>query len=91
MARWAFNNLSEEEAEAALLLRRCTQISLGRLNNLDAQVHASSTGRCYSQQPARAKQALRIKGSTWDFSEAASALCIDDQNWLAGREEARPS
>ncbi|MFU7548426.1 hypothetical protein ACM9NK_30875, partial [Pseudomonas paraeruginosa] len=54
MARWALNHLSEEEAEAALLLRRCTLISLGRMNNLDAQIHASSTGRCYSQQPARA-------------------------------------
>ncbi|RSH69173.1 DUF2889 domain-containing protein [Stutzerimonas stutzeri] len=91
MARWALNHLSEEEAEAALLLRRCTLISLGRMNNLDAQIHASSTGRCYSQQPARATQALRIKGSTWDFSATAAALCMDDQNWLAGKEQARPS
>ena len=91
MARWALNHLSEEEAEAALLLRRCTMISLGRMNNLDAQIHASSTGRCYSQQPARATQALRIKGSTWDFSATAAALCMDDQNWLAGKEQARPS
>ncbi|MBG6476755.1 DUF2889 domain-containing protein [Pseudomonas aeruginosa] len=87
MARWALNHLSEEEAEAALLLRRCTLISLGRMNNLDAQVHASSTGRCYSQQPVHAPQALRIKGSTWDFSETAGMLCQDDQAWLAGKPE----
>ncbi len=91
MARWALSRLPEEEAEAALLLRRCTMISLGREHNLDAQEHASSTGHCYSQQPLRAQQALRIKGSTWDFSVSGAALCADDQNWLAGEIEACPS
>ncbi|HCL3668403.1 DUF2889 domain-containing protein [Pseudomonas aeruginosa] len=87
MARWALTHLPEEEAEAALLLRRCTLISLGRMHRLDTQVHASSTGRCYSQQPVHAPQALRIKGSTWDFSETAGMLCQDDQTWLAGKPE----
>lgn len=82
MARWALNNLSNEEAEAALLLRRCTLISLGRAYNLDAQAHAASTGLCYSQQPERAVFASRMIGSTWDFSAAQSALCADDQDWL---------
>jgi hypothetical protein len=82
MARWALHNLSNEEAEAALLLRRCTLISLGRAHNLDAQAHAASTGLCYSQQPERAVLASRMIGSTWDFSAAQSALCADDQDWL---------
>jgi len=87
MARWALTQLHEEDAEAALLLRRCTLISLGRMHNLDTQVHASSTDRCYSQQSVRAAQALRIKGSTWDFSATAAALCMDDQEWLVGKDE----
>jgi hypothetical protein len=82
MARWALGTLGADEAEAALLLRRCTMISMGRVYNLDAQVHASSTDRCYSQQSSRALDALRIKGSTWSFNESGEALCADDQGWL---------
>lgn len=82
MARWALGTLSADEAEAALLLRRCAMISMGRVYNLDAQVHASSTDRCYSQQSSRANDALRIKGSTWSFNESGEALCADDQEWL---------
>lgn len=87
LSKGAFALPTACESIAALLLRRCTLISLGRMNNLDAQVHASSTGRCYSQQPVHAPQALRIKGSTWDFSETAGMLCQDDQAWLAGKPE----
>ncbi|ANG64404.1 hypothetical protein A8C75_19295 [Marinobacterium aestuarii] len=83
MARWALDTLPHEEAEAALLLRRCTLISLGLEKNLDAQVHASSTGLCYSQQPDRAAIAARIIGSTWNFSERQPTLCADDQLWLS--------
>ncbi|MBA1204359.1 DUF2889 domain-containing protein [Pseudomonas capeferrum] len=82
MARWALNTLNEETAEAALLLRRCTLISMGRAYNLDEQVHAVSSGRCYSQQPERAEQAARMKGSTLDFSDEPQALCAQDQAWL---------
>lgn len=82
MARWALNALNEEAAEAALLLRRCTLISMGRAYNLDEQIHALNTGRCYSQQPERAEQALRMKGSTLDFSNEQFKLCAQDQEWL---------
>ncbi|MBS7691894.1 DUF2889 domain-containing protein [Pseudomonas lalucatii] len=82
MARWALHNLPPEEAEAALLLRRCTLISLGRMRNLDAQAHAASTGLCYSQQPARAALASRMIGSTWDIG-SQSTLCVGDQLWLS--------
>lgn len=82
MARWALNALSEEAAEAALLLRRCTLISLGRAYNLDEQIHAANTGLCYTQQPGRAELALRMKGSTLDFSHEQLKLCAQDQQWL---------
>lgn len=82
MARWALGTLPAEEAEAALVLRRCALISLGRLKDLDRQPHAHLSGRCYAQQPERAPQAIRIVGSTWDFSARAEALCQDDRSWL---------
>jgi hypothetical protein len=81
MARWALGALTPELAEAALLLRRCTMISIGKTHNLDSQIHASSTDRCYSQQTLRAPQALRMKGSTWDFLSPDN-LCAEDQDWL---------
>lgn len=84
MARWALSTLTPDIAEAALLLRRCTMISIGKTHNLDSQSHASSTDRCYSQQTARAPQALRIKGSTWDVV-SNDVLCAADREWLAGR------
>jgi hypothetical protein len=83
MARWALGALETEEAEAALLLRRCALISMGRANRLDEQKHASSTGRCYSQQPDRAVSALRIKGSTWDFSDRPGPGNAD-RAWVLG-------
>jgi hypothetical protein len=87
MAAWALAHLSEEDAEAALILRRCALISLGRAKNLDAQVHAEATGRCFVQQPERAAQGLRKRGSTVDFTAAASNLCAADREWLAARGE----
>lgn len=83
MSRWTQNNLDSEAAEAALLLRRCAMISLGRLHNLDLEKHASSSGHCFVQQPDRAARALRIKGSTLDFSSNPADLIATDQTWLA--------
>lgn len=83
LARWALSNLPEHLAEAALVLRRCTAISIGRTRNLDIEIHARSTGHCHAQQPERAERALRQIGSTWDFTDRADRLCIDDLAWLA--------
>jgi Protein of unknown function (DUF2889) len=88
MAAWALAILPAEEAEAALLLRRCALISLGRAVNLDLQIHAESTGRCFVQQPERAAQGLRMIGSITDFSGAAEDLCAADREWLAQRDHA---
>jgi hypothetical protein len=85
IARWALKALNEEAAEAALLLRRCTLISMGRAYKLDEQIHAANTSLCYSQQPERAEQALRMKGSTLDFSHEQFKLCAQDQQWLRQR------
>lgn len=84
-SRWVHARLPPDEAEAAIVLRRCALISLGRGKPLDLQVHAMPTGLCFTQQPARAPQALRMVGSTWDFSgsDRARALCADDACWLA--------
>jgi hypothetical protein len=88
MAAWALAHLAEDEAESALILRRCALISLGRAKNLDAQVHAEPTGRCFVQQPARAAQGLRLVGSVLDFTSAAHELCASDREWLAFRRDA---
>ena len=85
LARWALTTLPEDEAEAALVLRRCAIVALGRARNLDAQVHAKPSGLCYAQQTCRAEQALRVIGSTRDFSASAQPLCADDQKWLMER------
>ncbi|MFJ1255791.1 DUF2889 domain-containing protein [Cupriavidus sp. CuC1] len=88
MARWALTALSVEDAEAALVLRRATVISLGRGMPLDAQVHAKPSGNCYSQQPRRATEALRVVGSTLDFAGTPERLCADDLGWLSFKEHA---
>jgi len=83
LARFALETLAPDEAEAAIVLRRCAMISLGRQKNLDAMVHAVPTGHCYVQQPERAEQALRVVGSTWDLTNRAAELCASDAPWLA--------
>lgn len=82
LARWALQTLSADDAEAALALRRCAMISLGRAKDLDAQRHAVATGHCHVQQPQRAALALRVVGSTHDFSARTGELCAADAGWL---------
>lgn len=85
MARWALSNLSQNMAEAALVLRRCAVISMGKNLPLDQQPHAKPTGFCYAQQPSRAPLALRQVGSTWDFTGRPDQLCDQDEDWIAAR------
>ncbi len=82
-ASWARKTLSVDEAEAALALRRALIISVGRTKKLDEQMHAVPTGYCFAQQPDRAETALRIKGSTQDFTNRADQLCAGDAEWIA--------
>jgi hypothetical protein len=88
MASWALSALDAQTAEAALVLRRCALISLGRTKNLDAQVHAEPTGRCFAQQPQRASAGARMVGSMLDFTDMPEALCRADAAWLAFHADA---
>lgn len=81
-ARWVHETLDEAMVDAALVLRRCTLISLGRERNLDVEPSAPPRGRCFVEQPERAASALRVVGSTWDFSERPQALLAADAAWL---------
>jgi hypothetical protein len=55
--------------------------------DLDNQIHAEPTGRCFAQQPQRAALGLRTVGSTQDFTDAARELCAGDREWLVRRED----
>jgi hypothetical protein len=83
---WVSRTLDEAEAEAALVLRRAVFISSGRgmAARLDAMAHASIRGGCWVQQPERARDALRQRGSTLDFAGRSHLLTADDDPWLAG-------
>jgi hypothetical protein len=61
-------------------------ISRGRERNLDLLEHAEASGRCFAQQPERAVIALRVVGSTWDFTERAGELCAQDRGFVAFAE-----
>lgn len=81
-SRWAIENFEVDLSESIIVLQHGTYVSQGRLLDLDLQNHAAATGYCYAQQPERAEQALRNKGSTLDFSDEPHALCASDQFWL---------
>jgi len=81
-AKWALQNLDTEMTEAALVLRRCSMISMGRAKNLAAQRNAPDWGFCYSQQKERAYEALRIKGAIKDFNDTPEELCKTDLQWV---------
>jgi hypothetical protein len=83
LARWALATLTEDQAEAALILRRCLMISRGRERDLDLVIHAVPSGNCYAQQVERAPSALRIVGSTHDYTDRAEVLCAGDEDFLA--------
>ena len=81
---WARDNLSLDEAEAALVLRRGVFISGGRGIDLDAPGRATGPmGGCWVWQPDRAPLATRMVGSTLDFTGRREVLARDDQAWLA--------
>jgi hypothetical protein len=64
--------LEPDRAEAAILLRRAVFVSGGRRRNLDlartAADGARNLGGCFVMQPGVAEKALRVRGSTRDFS-----------------------
>ena len=76
---WAEANLDAETAEAAIVLRRALHIAHGRIKDLDvhetgAELLPMMSGTCYTFTPGRADVAVRMKGSTRDFSERAEEM-----------------
>lgn len=69
---WAADTLALDEAEAAILLRRAVFVSGGLRRDLDevenAAEGARTMGGCFVMRDGIAEQALRMKGSTRDFT-----------------------
>lgn len=85
---WARASLSADEAEAALVLRRAVFISGGRGVELDAPGRRTGPiGGCWTWQPERADRAVRMVGSTLDFTDRGQDLTVDDRGWLAFEDE----
>ena len=79
---WAETTLDADLAEAASVLRRACDISLGRIMDLDVFETADMLGEqvrgtCHSFQPEMIVQAVRVKGQTRDFTDDADALLRD--------------
>lgn len=71
--RWADATLPEEEAECAIVARRCADIALGRGMDLDGIPIAtllppSMEGVCHTMQPGIVEHAVRHVGSIRDFA-----------------------
>jgi len=76
---WAETTFDADLAEAASVLRRACDISLGRFMDLDVFETAEMLGdqvrgTCHSFQPEMMVQAVRVKGQTRDFTDEADAL-----------------
>lgn len=80
LGKWAGENLAEDEAEAALVLRRAIHISGGRWFDLDSVPNAATLGSratCHSFQPSVAPKGKRMVGATRDFSDRLEDLLSD--------------
>jgi hypothetical protein len=87
---WARAALPRDEAEAALVLRRAVFISGGRRVDLDNPEHRTGPiGGCWTWQPERAARAVRVVGSTLDFTDRAHDLTVGDEGWLAFEDQPR--
>ena len=81
---WARETFSEEDAEAALVLRRAVFISGGRNIDLDDPARRTGpVGGCWVFQPERMDNAIRNVGSTQDFTDRRDDLLSCDSDWLA--------
>jgi hypothetical protein len=76
---WAEDALDEDDAEAAIVLRRACDISFGRAMDLDVYETAADLGdimlgTCHAFQPDTIELGRRNKGQTVDFSADPNAL-----------------
>lgn len=82
MLTWARETFTESDAlEAVVVLRRAVMISGSRTVTLDPLDNAAGTGHvnssCYVFHPEVAPLALRMPGSTLDFTDTPQALLAD--------------
>lgn len=80
--RWADANLSPDDAEAAIVLRRASEIGLGRGMELESYDTAEplsplTLNSCFTMQESRIADAARMRGSVRDFGSAPTALLND--------------
>jgi hypothetical protein len=80
--RWAEAELDPDTAEATLVLRRGVVIANGRLGNFEAAPDASvllswAKNSCHSFTPGIAEKALRVPGTTRDFTLHPDRLLAD--------------
>lgn len=72
-------SLPPDEGEAAWILRRATEIAMGRVTPWDRFEHAIDVGEfmlgtCHAFQPGTAETATRIRGTIRDFTDDADGL-----------------
>lgn len=84
--KWVDAHLDPETAEAASILRRAVEISMGRGIPFDqfraaADVGEFMLGSCYTFQAGTAEAALRVKGTVRDFTDHPHDL-LDDEPGL---------
>lgn len=81
LLRWR-DTLDAEGFEAAWVLRRACAIALGRAFDLDAEPDPTrflrmTAGACHTFQPTVAAGALRVRGSSREFTHAPDRLLVD--------------
>ncbi|WP_299694490.1 DUF2889 domain-containing protein [Hydrocarboniphaga sp.] len=79
---WVANQLSEDESEAALVLRRGVFISAGRRMEKSIPSGARPTGGCWVQQPERNRLAVAHPDSRQNFSQMPERLTAADNEWI---------
>jgi hypothetical protein len=77
--RWADSTLDEDAAESAIVLRRASDIGMGRGMDLDSvpvadQLPGTMAGICHTMQPSIVHVALRHVGSIRDFAHDPDRL-----------------
>ncbi len=80
--RWAEAEFDPELAEAVIALRRASFIAIGRSRDLDDAPSADSymrltKGSCHTFTPGIAERAMRVKGTTYEFTDAPERLLAD--------------
>lgn len=80
--RWADETLPADDAECAIVLRRASDIGMGRGMDLDSipvatELPASMAGICHTMQPGVVELAVRHVGSIRDFAATPERLLAD--------------